>query len=64
MSRIQFGLGHTKGVLLDPVIYGSFGWWIAIYVAAVAIGATLSASLYPALYAARTDPAVALRVAQ
>lgn len=53
-----------QGVLLDPVIYGSFGWWIAIYVVAVAIGATLGASLYPAVYAARTDPAVALRVAQ
>ncbi len=53
-----------QGVLFDPVIYGDFGWWIVWYVAAVAIGATSIASLYPAWYAARTDPAVALRVAQ
>jgi len=30
----------------------------------VALGATIVASLYPATFAARTDPAVALRVAQ
>ena len=53
-----------QGVLFDPVIYGDFGWWIVAYVFAVAIGATILASLYPAWYAARTDPAVALRVAQ
>jgi len=51
-------------VLLDPVIYGDIGWWIVPYVFAVAIGATVVASVYPAWYAARTDPAVALRVAQ
>jgi ABC-type lipoprotein release transport system permease subunit len=34
------------------------------YVFVVAMGATMVASLYPAWYAARTDPAVALRVAQ
>ena len=53
-----------QGVLMDPVIYGDFGWWIVAYVCAVAMGATIVASLYPAWYAARTDPAVALRVAQ
>jgi ABC-type lipoprotein release transport system permease subunit len=53
-----------QGVLFDPIIYGDFGWWIPAYVAAVALGATVIASLYPAWYAARTDPAVALRVAQ
>ena len=53
-----------QGVLFDPVFYGDFGWWIPAYVAAVALGATVIASLYPAWYAARTDPAVALRVAQ
>lgn len=60
-------LGSTyafQGVLFDPVIYGDFGWWIVVYVGAVAMGATILASLYPAWYAARTDPAVALRVAQ
>ena len=53
-----------QGVLFDPVIYGDFGWWILAYVLAVAMGATIVASLYPAWYASRTDPAVALRVAQ
>jgi ABC-type lipoprotein release transport system permease subunit len=53
-----------QGVLLDPVIFGDFGMWIVPYVFLVAIGATVGASLYPAWYAARTDPAVALRVAQ
>jgi ABC-type lipoprotein release transport system permease subunit len=53
-----------QGVLFDPVVYGDFGWWIVTYVAAVAMGATIVASLYPAWYAARTDPAAALRVAQ
>ena len=53
-----------QGVLFDPVILGHFGLWILPYVFIVAIGATVLASLYPAWYAARTDPAVALRVAQ
>jgi ABC-type lipoprotein release transport system permease subunit len=66
---IDFGrfLGGTysfQGVLFDPVICGDFGWWIVAYVTAVSMGATTLASLYPAWYAARTDPAVALRVAQ
>jgi ABC-type lipoprotein release transport system permease subunit len=52
------------GVLIDPIIYGDFGWWIFWYVTAVSLGATIVASLYPAWYASRTDPAVALRVAQ
>ncbi|MFI5178396.1 MAG: ABC transporter permease [Vicinamibacterales bacterium] len=53
-----------QGVLFDPVIFGDFGVWIVPYVFAVAIVSTVLASLYPAWYASRTDPAVALRVAQ
>ena len=53
-----------QGVLLEPIIYGDLGPWVVPYVLAVAVGATLVASLYPAWFAARTDPAVALRVAQ
>ena len=53
-----------SGVVIEPVIYGAFGPWILLYVFVVAIGATMFASLYPAWFAARTDPAVALRVAQ
>jgi putative ABC transport system permease protein len=52
-----------QGVLIEPVIYGDLGLWVAWYVFIVAIGATLLASLYPAWFAARTDPADALRVA-
>ena len=63
-SRYFGGSYAFQGLLLDPIIYGDFGWWIVTYVAAVAMGATIVASLYPAWYAARTDPAVALRVAQ
>jgi ABC-type antimicrobial peptide transport system permease subunit len=63
-TRYLGGSYSFQGVLLDPIIYGDFGWWIVAYVGAVAMGATVVASLYPAWYAARTDPAVALRVAQ
>lgn len=63
--RWLYGGNFTfEGVLLEPVIYGDFGVWIITYVFLVAIGATVVASLYPAWFAARTDPAVALRVAQ
>ena len=59
------GRGYAfQGILIDPVIFGDFGFWIVPYVCAVAIGATMVASIYPAWYAAHTDPAVALRVAQ
>lgn len=53
-----------QGLLIEPVIYADVGPWMVPFVAAVAFGATMLASLYPAWFAARTDPAVALRVAQ
>lgn len=53
-----------SGVVIEPVLYGDLGPWIAVYVLVVAVGATMLASLYPAWFAARTDPAVALRAAQ
>jgi ABC-type lipoprotein release transport system permease subunit len=63
--RRYFGTSFGfQGVLIDPVIFGDFGIWIVPYVFATAIAATVVASLYPAWFAARTDPAVALRVAQ
>jgi ABC-type lipoprotein release transport system permease subunit len=64
LSRFLQGSYSFQGLLLDPVIYGDVGPWVVPWVLAVAIGATGLASLYPAWYAARTDPAVALRVAQ
>ena len=45
-------------------MYGDLGLWIVPYVLVVAIGATVLASIYPAWFAARTDPATALRTAQ
>jgi ABC-type lipoprotein release transport system permease subunit len=63
--RRFLGSSYTfEGVLIEPVVYGDIGAWIVPYVFVVAIGVTLLASLYPAWFAARTDPAVALRVAQ
>jgi ABC-type lipoprotein release transport system permease subunit len=59
------GTGWTFGsALVEPVLYVEFGWWVVPYVLVLAMGATMVASLYPATFAARTDPAVALRVAQ
>jgi len=52
-----------EGVLLEPVIYGDLGWWVVPYAAVISLGATLVASLYPAWFTARTDPATALRAA-
>ena len=52
-----------QGVLIEPVIYGDFGVWTAWYVLGVAIVVTVIASLYPAWFASRTNPADALRVA-
>jgi len=52
-----------QGVLIEPVIYGDFGAWTAWYVLTVAILVTVIASLYPAWFASRTNPADALRVA-
>ncbi|HEU4934920.1 MAG TPA: FtsX-like permease family protein [Vicinamibacterales bacterium] len=52
-----------QGVLIEPVIYGNFGVWTAWYVLTVAIMVTVIASLYPAWFASRTNPADALRVA-
>jgi ABC-type lipoprotein release transport system permease subunit len=52
------------GMVIDPIIYGEFGLWILPETFVVAIAATMLASLYPAWFAARTDPAQALRVAQ
>jgi ABC-type lipoprotein release transport system permease subunit len=59
------GSGYAfQGIILEPIIYGDLGAWIVPHVLAVALGATALASLYPAWFAARTDPAAALRVAQ
>lgn len=53
-----------SGVLVDPIFHANFGPWLVPYAALLAITATVLASIYPAWFAARTDPASALRVAQ
>jgi len=56
------GTASFGGILIDPVFYGEGGWWIVPYAFGVSVVATLFASLYPARFATRTDPADALRV--
>jgi ABC-type lipoprotein release transport system permease subunit len=51
-----------SNILIDPVLYGSFDWWLLPMALGLSLGATLLSSLYPAWYARRTDPAEALRV--
>lgn len=50
------------GVLFDPVFHPDFGAWAVPAALGLSILATLAASLYPAWFASRTDPASALRV--
>jgi ABC-type lipoprotein release transport system permease subunit len=62
--RAWLGSNWTfEGAIFEPVIYGDFGPWVLYYVLAIALGATLVASLYPAWFTVRTDPATALRAA-
>ena len=51
-----------SNVLIDPVIYGDFGWWLVPLAFSLSLAAAGLSSLYPAWYATRTDPAEALRV--
>lgn len=63
--RAFMGASYSfQGVIFEPVLYGDLGPWIVPYVLAVSIGATVIASVYPAWFAARIDPAAALRIAQ
>jgi lipoprotein-releasing system permease protein len=52
-----------EGVLMDPVMYARVGWWMVPYVLRLALIATVLGAIYPAFFAARTDPATALRSA-
>ena len=51
-----------SNILIDPVFLGDFGWWLVPLAFVLALTATILSSLYPAWYAAKTDPAAALRV--
>lgn len=50
-----------SNILIDPILYGSFDWWLVPMALGLSIGATMFGSLYPAGYACGTDPAEALR---
>jgi len=52
------------GLVIEPVIYGDLGAWVAPYVLVIAVVSTLAAAVYPVWFAVRVDPAAALRVAQ
>lgn len=64
LTRYLGGSWSFSGFFIEPIIYFDFGTWMVPYIFGVALSSTLLASLYPARFAARTDPAVALRVAQ
>ncbi len=53
-----------SNILIDPIMYSDFGWWLVPLALLLSLGATMLSSLYPAWYAVRTDPAEALRVDQ
>jgi len=57
MKDVAFG-----GVLLEMTVHPSFGPWVFAVGFSLALTATVIASIYPAWYASRTDPAEALRV--
>ena len=63
LSRYMGTTYSFQGVIIEPVIYGDIGSWTVWYVFTVSVVVTVLASLYPAWFAARTDPADALRVA-
>ena len=63
LSRYMGASYSFQGVLIEPVFYGDIGPWTGWYVLTVAIVVTVVASLYPAWFASRTNPADALRVA-
>lgn len=51
-----------SNILVDPIIFGDFGWWLLPLAFGLSLTSTVLSSLYPAWYAAKTDPAAALRV--
>jgi ABC-type lipoprotein release transport system permease subunit len=52
-----------EGVIMDPILHARITWSMVPFVLELAMAATLVGAIYPAVYAARTDPASALRSA-
>lgn len=63
LSAFMAGEWTFEGVLMDPVMHAQVGAWMVAYVLELAMVASLLGAVYPAFYAARTDPANALRSA-
>lgn len=61
IPRSADGLAFS-GVLIEPIYYPTFGPWVISTALVLALVATILASLYPAWFASRTDPANALRM--
>jgi ABC-type lipoprotein release transport system permease subunit len=62
LANMMGGEVVFANIMLDPILYSDFGPWMIGYSLLTALSATLLASLYPAWFAARTDPAAAMRV--
>lgn len=63
--NIEAILGQSiamENVLFEPIFYGDFGVWIVWYALVVSLAATIAASLYPAWFAIKMNPAEAMRV--
>ncbi len=58
-ESMDMGIGN---ILLEPIIYGDFGWWLIPFAFALSLSSTVLSSFYPAWFAIRTDPSTALRV--
>ena len=52
------------GTIVDPIFHCAFGNWFFGYAAFLCYFSTIAASIYPAVFTARLNPADALRVAQ
>jgi ABC-type lipoprotein release transport system permease subunit len=61
MMQSRDGLAFG-GVLIDPIYRPAFGTWLVPAALGLSLIATILASVYPAWFASRTDPASALRV--
>ncbi len=49
------------GVLMDPIMRASFGWWVLPYGFTLGLVASLGGAIYPAWFTRKIDPAGALR---
>lgn len=63
-SKYLGGSYTFSGLVVEPILYCDLGPWMAPEAMGVAVAATIAATLYPAWFAARTDPATALRSAR